>query len=202
MAVQTPPNSRARQKAATREALLAAGRTVFVRDGYHRASLDRVAAEAGFTKGAVYGNFATKADLLLAIYEERSNARAEAIAKAAAGAKDLEHLRRRMVADWRDVIDGERGWSLLLIEFWAHAAREPELRARLREAHLGIRRAIESALEGVAARTGGKLAMPASELAIAVMALGNGLNLEAFLDDSAPHTLYDSASRLLSGVRP
>src|SRR3954468_1511316 len=122
MAVETPPNSRARQKAATREALLAAGRTVFVRDGYHRASLDRVAAEAGFTKGAVYGNFATKADLLLAIYEERSEARAAAIAKAAARAKDLDHLRRRMVADWREVIEHERGWSLLLIEFWAHAA--------------------------------------------------------------------------------
>src|SRR3954462_14426309 len=115
MAVAPPgPNSRARQKAATREALLAGGRTVFVRDGYHRASLDRVAAEAGFTKGAVYGHFAPKADLLLAIYQERSNSRAQTIAKAAAGPKDLEHLRRRMVADWREVIDGERGWSLLL----------------------------------------------------------------------------------------
>src|SRR3954465_7610484 len=104
MVTAATPSSRARRKAATREALLDAGRTVFVRDGYHRASLDRVAAEAGFTKGAVYGNFATKADLLLAIYEERSEARAEAIAEAAAGAKDLDHLRRRMVADWREVI--------------------------------------------------------------------------------------------------
>src|SRR3954462_14043836 len=113
MAVQALPNSRARQKAATREALLEARRTIFVRDGYQRASLDRVAAEAGFTKGAVYGNFATKADLLLAIYEERSVARAELIATAAAGAATLEDLRRQMVEDWREVIKKERGWSLL-----------------------------------------------------------------------------------------
>src|SRR3954462_10630234 len=169
-------NSRARQKAATREALLEAGRTVFVRDGYQRASLDRVAAEAGFTKGAVYGNFATKADLFLAIYEERSAARAELIAQAAAAAADLEDLRRRLVDDWRHVVERERGWSLLLIEFWVHAAREPKLRKRLRGAHLQVRSAITQALETVAESSGAKLAMPPEQLATAVMALGNGLN--------------------------
>ena len=60
-----------RQTAVTRSALLSAGRSVFAREGYHRASLDRIAAQAGYTKGAVYASFATKADLLLAVYEER-----------------------------------------------------------------------------------------------------------------------------------
>src|SRR3954466_13938559 len=110
MAITAPThNSRARQKAATREALLAAGRTVFVRDGYQRASLDRVAAEAGFTKVDVYGNFATKADLFIAIYEEWSAAPAPLIAQAARAASDLEDLRRRMVDDWRHVVERERG---------------------------------------------------------------------------------------------
>src|SRR3954452_17211846 len=199
MAVQTT-TSRARQKAATREALLAAGRTVFVRDGYLRASLDRVAAEAGVTKGAVYGNFATKADLFLAIYETRSAARAELIAGAAAAAADLEDLRRRMVDDWRHVVERERGWSLLLIEFWVHAAREPKLRTRLRSAHLQGREAITAALTTVAKRDGAKLQMPAVKLATAVMALGNGLNLEAFLDESAADDLYDTGTSLLGGV--
>jgi AcrR family transcriptional regulator len=205
MAVSTSPkrpalNSRARQKAATRAKLLKAGRTVFVRDGYQRASLDRVASEAGFTKGAVYGNFATKADLLLAIYEERSTARAQAIAEAAADAADLEQLRRRMVADWRDVIERERAWSLLLIEFWVHAAREPELRDRLRQAHLRIRSSITDALTGVTQRAGADLPMPAAELATTVMALGNGLNLEAFLDEPLADHLYDNGTRLLGGT--
>src|SRR3954465_10821495 len=201
MAVTAPtPNSRARQKAATREALLAAGRTVFVRDGYQRASLDRVAAEAGFPKGAVYGNFATKADLFLAIYEERSAARAEVVAGAAAAASDLEDLRRRMVADGRHVVERERGWSLLLIEFWVHAAREPKLRGRLREAHMQVREAITAALTTVAKRDGAKLPMPAAKLATAVMALGNGLNLEAFLDESAADDLYATGTSLRGGM--
>jgi AcrR family transcriptional regulator len=200
MPVETAPNSRTRQKAATRAALLAAGRTVFVRDGYQRASLDRVAAEAGFTKGAVYANFATKADLFLAIYEERSSARAELITQAAAAASDLEDLRRRMVDDWRHVMARERGWSLLLIEFWVHAAREPELRPRLREAHLTVRNAISAALESVVSRSTETLPMAPAQLAVAVMALGNGLNLEAFLDEGAADGLYDIGTKLLGEV--
>ena len=198
--VSTLPNSRARQKAATREALLAAGRTVFVRDGYHRASLDRVAAEAGFTKGAVYANFVTKADLLLAIYEERSAVRAAGITALADEVSDLEDLRRRLVGDWCRVVDEERGWSLLLVEFWAHAAREPELRARLRDAHLRVRGAIAAALAAVAEREDRPLAMAPELLAAAVVALGNGLNLESFLDEPGTDVLYDLGTARLGGA--
>jgi AcrR family transcriptional regulator len=196
----TTSGSRERQKAATRAALMEAGRKVFVRDGYQRASLDRVAAEAGFTKGAVYGNFATKADLLLAIYEERSAARAALVAGAAAATSDLEDLRRRMVDDWRHVVERERGWSLLLIEFWVHAARDPKLRRRLRKAHLQVREAITAALELATERSDATLPMPAAKLATAVMALGNGLNLEAFLDETAADELYDAGTSLLGAT--
>jgi AcrR family transcriptional regulator len=44
----------------TRELLLAAASVVFARRGYHEASVEEVAAEAGFSKGAVYSNFAGK----------------------------------------------------------------------------------------------------------------------------------------------
>ncbi len=43
-----------------------AARTVFLRRGFHGASLDEIAEEAGYTKGAVYSNFAGKDDLYLA----------------------------------------------------------------------------------------------------------------------------------------
>src|SRR3712207_10080 len=66
MAVRT---TRAASKAATRNGLLEAARRVFVERGYHGASLDLVAREAGYTKGAVYSAFANKADLFLAVYD-------------------------------------------------------------------------------------------------------------------------------------
>jgi AcrR family transcriptional regulator len=40
---------------------------VYARRGFGGATLDEVAAEAGFTKGAVYGRFGSKENLLLAL---------------------------------------------------------------------------------------------------------------------------------------
>ena len=67
--------TRAEQREKTRGCLVEAAAKVFTRRGYDKASLDEVAEEAGFTKGAVYSNFKGKEDLFLATidahFEER-----------------------------------------------------------------------------------------------------------------------------------
>jgi len=52
--------SRQERKAQTRERLLDAAAQVFAQRGFEAASLDEVAAAAGYTKGAVYSNFAAR----------------------------------------------------------------------------------------------------------------------------------------------
>src|SRR6478736_3610296 len=47
----------------TRSHLLEAAGAVFARRGFAHASVDQVAAEAGYTKGAFYANFASKEEL-------------------------------------------------------------------------------------------------------------------------------------------
>jgi AcrR family transcriptional regulator len=42
---------------------------VFLRRGFHGASLDEIAEEAGYTTGAVYSNFKGKDDLFLAVMD-------------------------------------------------------------------------------------------------------------------------------------
>ncbi|MCK4546966.1 MAG: TetR/AcrR family transcriptional regulator [Candidatus Eisenbacteria sp.] len=61
---------RAREKLARREDILAAARKVFAAKGYHEAALDEIAAEAGFSKGALYGYFESKEDLYATVLEE------------------------------------------------------------------------------------------------------------------------------------
>ena len=56
--------------ALTRQRLLAAAATVFARRGYHAASVEEVASEAGYSTGAVYHHFKGKEDLFLALFEE------------------------------------------------------------------------------------------------------------------------------------
>src|SRR4029450_6889198 len=63
--------SRAERSAQTRAELMASARQLFLRQGFHACSLEMVAEEAGFTIGAVYSRFGSKADLFLAILDER-----------------------------------------------------------------------------------------------------------------------------------
>ena len=69
MVALPPRRTRAEQKQQTRDALIAAALVAFSRDGYNRASLDSVAGQAGFSKGAVYSNFGSKAELFLAVMD-------------------------------------------------------------------------------------------------------------------------------------
>ena len=61
--------TRAAKKAATRERLLLAAERIARREGFDRITLDRVAESAGLTKGAVYSNFASKEEFLMAVAE-------------------------------------------------------------------------------------------------------------------------------------
>src|SRR4029450_8426824 len=62
--------TRAEKSAQTRAQLMASARQLFLRRGFHAASPELVAEEAGFTIGAVYSRFGSKADLFLAILDE------------------------------------------------------------------------------------------------------------------------------------
>lgn len=65
------PRTQTERSAATRKALLEATITVLLENGYNGCSLTKVARMAGLTTGSVQHHFDTKADLMLAVIEER-----------------------------------------------------------------------------------------------------------------------------------
>ena len=84
-ALADPRNQRrAQAHAATRNAILEAARRVAARDGARDLSLRGVAAEAGFAPAALYGYFAGKDELLLALAAEDLAALARAMREAVA----------------------------------------------------------------------------------------------------------------------
>lgn len=122
-----------RRRQQTREHLLAAAAQVFGERGFHGASLDEVAAVAGFTKGAVYSNFKNKEDLFLALFKANYDREMDAI-RATLGDSEVPPEARvsEFVAMIRDQsTQSGRNFSLLYQEFWLYAARNPELRAEL-----------------------------------------------------------------------
>jgi AcrR family transcriptional regulator len=82
--------SRQDRKQRTRADLVAAAREVFLRRGFHGASLEEICEQAGYTKGAVYSNFAGKDELFLAVLDAHAAGRTRAYAEATAGAPTLE----------------------------------------------------------------------------------------------------------------
>src|SRR5947208_15460571 len=58
-----------RRRQMTREALVAAAAEVFAKKGFYGASLEEIAEAAGFTRGAIYSNFGSKDELLLAVLD-------------------------------------------------------------------------------------------------------------------------------------
>src|SRR5690349_12123523 len=58
-----PPTGNPRK----RRAIIAAATTVFLREGYTRASVDAIAAEAGVSKQTVYNHFGDKENLFLSV---------------------------------------------------------------------------------------------------------------------------------------
>jgi AcrR family transcriptional regulator len=164
--------SRAERQRRTREELVDAAERLFARQGFHATSLDAVAAEAGFTKGAVYSNFESKEDLFFAVYERRVDHRVEQMEAAIRAASTPREAFEGVLPGGRKRGEAEDGWLAVFFEFWAHVLRHPELRERFARQH---RRVIEP-LTAVA--PGDRDAEESYRLATARFAMQLGLQLE------------------------
>ena len=186
----------------TRERLIEAAAVVFKQLGYNGASLDAVAEAAGYTKGAVYSNFATKADLFMALLE--SYVEREAAIQAV-------QFEMGTIADFVDDLGNtlqrqtqtDPQFVLLQVEFWLAAARDPAIRAKYIEDFEEMREASGRILDGKLAEIGVKAPFSGRELGILLNALGTGLALESQLEPTAVDpSLYARAARVLFGLGP
>jgi AcrR family transcriptional regulator len=176
--------TRVEQVGKNRVSVLDAARRVFLARGYGGATLEAIAEEAGFSKGVVYSQFASKADLFLALLEGRIAERAAEntrIAARAAGAAALSALLRNFEADAR----AEAGWARLVVEFRVHALRDPELNRRYAAAHARTVDLLAATLDQIHRRAGVEPTMPPRSMAELILAVGTGVTLERAVDAGA-----------------
>jgi AcrR family transcriptional regulator len=127
-----------------RERMLAAAEETFLAQGYHATSLAQVCEAAGFTTGAVYSRFGSKADLFLALLERRIDERVALNRTFARADGDAATLVRDEARRWAEAVLLSEPWALLVAEFRLHAARDPVLAARYAPLH---QRNLDSAIE-------------------------------------------------------
>ena len=176
--------SRAEQNDRNRALLLAAARRVFLDRGYYAATLEQIADEAGFSKGVVYSRFASKADMFLALLEDRIEERAAQnadLARQLAGSGNFGALLDLAQRAER----GAPGWRLLVTEFRIHAGRDPELNRRYAAVHARTVGGIAEVLASISEGGGESLPFPPRQLAELMLAIEAGIALEQLASPDA-----------------
>jgi TetR/AcrR family acrAB operon transcriptional repressor len=161
----------------TRTKILCSANRVFAKHGYHGATLDLVAHDAGMTKGAVYWHFSSKSDLFLALCEQSLDQLLDRLPKQVdevlASANPMEALSLLLASEFESCKkdNGER--SLLFFEFVSNS-RDPQVRAKLNKAFAGLITETSKILEDMQDRR--LIAADASprDLAVTLHALING----------------------------
>jgi AcrR family transcriptional regulator len=182
--VSIEPLTPERRRAMTREHLLRAAAEVFARDGFYGASLDEVAAAAGFTKGAVYSNFKSKEDLFLAVLDDRIERQMAAFTGAIGDGTRPPDITQPVIHGVIDRTWDESG-SVLYLEFLVYASRHPEAQRKLAE----LQRRLDSAIAGLIAadyeRSGTRPRYPVDVLATISHSLFEGLSLRRLVDPAS-----------------
>jgi AcrR family transcriptional regulator len=188
--------TRAERAAATRRDLLEVAERRFFADGYHGTRLDDVAEEAGYTKGAVYSAYQSKAGLFLALYDQIVEQRIREIRELLS---EHETEDGRLDALARAPVDDRNGRFLILaIEFLTHAAHDDELLDVISQRHRHLR----ASLAALAPSSG---PLDPEAWAVMTLALSNGVALERLIDPrGVPGDLMASVQRSVVGpaVRP
>ena len=169
--------SRDEQMARNRRLVLEAARRVFLARGYASASVDAIAEEAGFSKGVVYSQFDSKADMFLALLDARISERAEQNEQLAAqlGGRQLAEAVPALALSLRRA---EPEWMQLVMEFRLHAARVPELNRRYAQLHERTIDGLASVYARLHERAGTTPRYPARVLAQLELAISRGALLE------------------------
>jgi AcrR family transcriptional regulator len=193
------PLTRQRRRELTRDALIEAAAELFAHRGVHAASLDDIAAAAGFTKGAIYSNFGSKEDLLLAVVEERGDQMLAMMWHAHQSSETYQAQDPAQAADlWRDIVARDQDLQLLRLELRLFAMREPSLRPKLAQVQRRQHRKASEFLRREAASAGYELRWPAEDVAAILIALTEGLLLNAAIDPCLQAAQVNQFQQLLA----
>ncbi|MFL5826982.1 MAG: TetR/AcrR family transcriptional regulator [Thermoleophilaceae bacterium] len=183
--------TRKESQARTRELLLEAAKRVFADRGLEGASIDDVAQEAGFTKGAFYANFDSKHALYLELLDEYFADRLEEVEDALSFEGPPEDQARRAGLDFASHIGAESEWRRLYIEFCTHALRDERFRHELAIRLRGLRAQITKLYAKRAEDLPYLPPFPLEQITTMTGVMADGFALEKVLD---PDGLPDDVS--------
>ena len=182
--------TRGERQAATRAALLRAASRLICGRGMDGASIDRIAAEAGYTKGAFYANFASKEELFLVVLDEKFASELERLKDAIANAGKPSEAARQAAEGFLVVVDRDPEWPRLYQEFAAHAARNEGFREELAARQRALRERLAEVFARWTSTFDIEPAVPHADVAAMTFFMADGFLLTRIIDPELPDRLY------------
>jgi len=174
----------------TRAALVRSACKLICALGMQGASIDRIAAEAGYTKGAFYVHFASKEDMFLALLDEHFDAELARLDAVLQGAGEPAVEARRAAEGFLARIEADPEWRRLYQELANHAARNESFRERFADRQRALRVRMAEVFERWAADLGAKPSLPAADVAAMTMCMADGYLLNRIIDPELEEGLY------------
>jgi AcrR family transcriptional regulator len=192
MPPQRRRSRREERKEETRRELIGSATKVFSERGFHAASLEQIARDAGYTTGAIYFHFGGKDELFLAAFESYALTRVGEITEIHEHASGgLPRVARAFADHWMERQAGDPKFMVVALEFFVYSLRRPHLRDALAARQAAVRLAVGRILEQETRTAGVDLAMPAQDVATVMRELGIGLAMAKLLDpDAFADSLY------------
>ncbi|ANN14567.1 TetR family transcriptional regulator [Amycolatopsis orientalis] len=165
----------------TRQRLIAAAAELFAERGVNGTSVEQIAERAGFTRGAFYGNFDGKHELVVELLRRRTQREAEEVAALAEGVGSFAEMMDRLRAWNVERAEHLEGWLILRTELALYALRNPGARPLVGEGEKSTRALLETSVKIELAARGAEPPAAPAFLALILHALEDGLLLQRFL---------------------
>lgn len=186
--------------AGRRRQILQAATACFAREGFHRATMQQIVAEARLSPGAIYRYFRSKEEIVETLARQRHGEERALLRRALASEDPLGGLRdlgRELLGRLADPAERER--RRLGIQLWAEALRHPRILRIVRRGVDEPRALLTRLVERAQARGDVPRSLDAEAAARALIALFQGFVLQAAWDPRADLGGYQS---LLAGLLP
>jgi AcrR family transcriptional regulator len=174
----------------TRSSLLRAAAKVFCKRGLEGASIDEVAEQAGFTKGAFYANFRNKEELFLVMLDEKFSAELERLDRALAGTEEPRDEVRIAAADYIHFARSDPDWPRLYFQFAAHAARDEDFRQELATRQRAMRERLVKVYERWTADFPAAPPLPLEEITAMTYFMADGFLVDQLIEPELSEELY------------
>lgn len=174
MVIKAKRLTRQESREQTRERLISAAHGIFLREGYDGAKIEDITAEAGFTRGAFYSNFASKDEVLLELLQRDEKSLLEPAPLLFEENLTQEQLKNAALTYFSQLFNKSESFPL-----WAEArllaGRDAKFSERFNAFMENERRQVVGFIELFAERAGISLPIPVNTLALGLISLVEGV---------------------------